>query len=85
MADPSYSQLDERVTELFSIARTDNQRVLESLDKHIESCIRMQRAQLIGLITLLLMTVGTLLSLYVLPPRQVTTITSTTTTIPPHK
>ena len=61
------NQLDTRAIELATLAREQSRVTFETVNRHIESCARLQRAMLIGIITLLVGMVGVLINLYVLP------------------
>jgi hypothetical protein len=60
-------QIDTRALELATIARKQSEDSMLALNRHIDSCARMQRALLMGVITLLVGMVGVLINLYVLP------------------
>lgn len=85
MSISAQQQLDTRAIEIAVAAQANSERNWTAIEGHIKSCTRWQVTQLVGVITILLGTVATLISLYVLPPRHVETTTTTTFTIPERK
>jgi hypothetical protein len=69
MTETAQRQIDTRALEMAAIARANSEKTLETLNKHIDNCARLQRAQLVAIIVLLVGMVGVLINLYVLPQR----------------
>lgn len=85
MTSTIQAQLDARAIEIAKEAQVNSERNWSAIESHIKSCTRWQVTQLVGVITILLGTVATLISLYVLPPRHVETTTTTTLITPERK
>lgn len=85
MTSTAQSQLDTEALKMATIAKADTDRAFDLLTGHISICAKMQRAQLIGVISLLIMMLGVLVNLYVLPPRHTETTTTTTIIAPERK
>lgn len=74
MTQPQH-QLDTQAIIAVGELKADLKTTRDSLDRHIDSCMNLQRGVVAGIVLLLIGMIGVLLNLYVLP-RPTTTVTT---------